>query len=55
MEYIKTAKYIAFGAEVPRVPAGKRDRVQGDQLILAGKAAHLAGDTIRERVRSLYV
>ncbi|MPM27429.1 V-type sodium ATPase subunit C [bioreactor metagenome] len=56
MEYIKTAKYIAFGAEVPAAYLlAKETEYKVISIILAGKAAHLAGDTIRERVRSLYV
>ena len=56
MEYIKTAKYIAFGAEVPAgYLLAKETEYKVISIILAGKAAHLSGDTIRERVRSLYV
>ena len=56
MDYIKKVKYIPFGAEVPAgYLLAKETEYKVISIILAGKTAGLPGDTIRERVRSLYV
>ncbi len=55
MEYVKKAKYIAFGAEVPTAfLLAKETEYKVLNIIMAGRAAKLEGDTIRERVRALY-
>lgn len=55
-EFVKTAKSVPFGAEVPiGYLAGLEASVKNLRILLAGKAAGLPADTIRGRLRSSYV
>ena len=56
MEFIRTAKFVPFGAEVPiGYLAGLDASVRNLRILLAGKAAGLSADTIRGRIRNSYV
>ncbi len=55
MSHVKKAKRIAFGAEVVAgFLLGKETEYKVISIILAGRAAGLSGELIRERVRDLY-
>lgn len=55
MDYVKDAKYISFGIE-PLIAymAAKQAEIRCVRIVLAGKAAGLAPNLIRERLRETY-
>lgn len=56
MDYIRTAKFIPFGAEVAiGYLVGLDFSVKNLRILYAGKAAGLPTETIRERIRNSYV
>lgn len=56
MAFVKTAKFIPFGAEVAiAYLAGLETAVKNIRILLAGKEAGLDADTLRQRVRESYV
>ena len=56
MDYIKTAKYISFGAEVPMAYLlAKETEYKVISMILAGRQTGLDANSIKERLRALYV
>lgn len=56
MRLVKTAKQIPFGAEIPLAYLFALEVcIKNIRLILAGKMAGLAGNTLKERVRESYV
>ena len=56
MEHIREAKYVSYGAEVLIAFLQAHEyEVRNLRIILAGKAAGLSAETIRERIRESYV
>jgi len=56
MNYIKDAKYISFGIEpLVAYTAAKQAEIKSVRIVLAGKAAGIAPNLIRERLRETYV
>ena len=55
MKYVKDAKYISFGIEpLIAYTAAKQAEIKSVRIVLAGKAAGLAPNLIRERLRETY-
>lgn len=56
MDYIRNAKYISFGAEVPLAfLLAKETEYKVISMILAGRQTGLDANSIKERLRALYV
>lgn len=56
MDYIKNAKYIPYGAEVPMAYLlAKETEYKVVSMILAGRQTGLSANSIKERLRALYV
>lgn len=56
MDFMKTAKFVPFGAEVPiGYLAGLDASIRNLRILFAGKAAGLDAETIRGRIRNSYV
>lgn len=56
MEFVKTAKLIPFGAEIPvAYLAALETSIKNLRILISGKAAGLTADAIRGRYRNSYV
>ena len=56
MDYIKNAKYVPYGAEVPMAYLlAKETEYKVISMILAGRQTGLPANSIKERLRALYV
>lgn len=56
MAFVQTAKFVPFGAEVAiGYLVGLETAVKNIRIVLAGKAAGLSADVLRQRVRESYV
>ena len=56
MEFVKTAKFVPFGAEIPvAYLIGLETAVKNLRILLSGKTAGLSSDAIRGRFRESYV
>lgn len=56
MDYIKKAKYIPYGAEVPMAYLlAKETEYKVVSMVLAGRQTGLSANSIKERLRALYV
>ena len=56
MEFVKTAKFVPFGAEIPvAYLIGLETAVKNLRILLSGKAAGLSAEEIRGRLRESYV
>lgn len=56
MEFVKTAKFVPFGAEIPvAYLVALETSVKNLRILVSGKAAGLSADAIRGRFRNSYV